>query len=56
MSLYRIDPEIYPLMMVCFTSMSWGGMLVVRKAAQARYENAQKPLAIESAYPSDSKG
>jgi len=39
MALYRIDPEIYPLMLAGFTTMSWGGILMLRKASQVRYEN-----------------
>ena len=39
MELYRIDPEIYPLMLAGFTTMTWGSILAVRKASQVRYEN-----------------
>lgn len=36
----RVDPEIYPLLIVAFTSMAWGGVLMLRKAGQVRLENA----------------
>ena len=44
MELYRVDPEIY-LMLVCgFTTISWGSILMLRKASQVRLENRLHPL------------
>jgi hypothetical protein len=46
MELYRLDPEIYPLLLVGFTSMSWGGVLLMRKAGQVRLENQTSSIDI----------
>ncbi len=47
MELYRVDPEIYPLLVVAFTSMSWGGVLMLRKAGQVRLENQTSSIDID---------
>ena len=47
MELYRVDPEIYPMMIVAFTSMSWGGVLMLRKAGQVRLENRTSSINID---------
>lgn len=43
MELYRVDPEIYPMLVCGFTTMSWGSVLMFRKAGQVRYENRLHP-------------
>lgn len=47
MELYRVDPEIYPMLLVAFTSMSWGSVLMLRKAGQVRLENSTSSIDID---------
>ena len=51
MELYRVDPEIYPLLMVAFTSISWGGVVMARKAGQVRLENRTSSIDIDKHIP-----
>ena len=44
MELYKIDPEIYPMLVCGFTTISWGSILLLRKASQVRLENKIHPL------------
>ena len=39
MELCRIDPEIYPMLLCGFTTISWGSVLMFRKAGQVRLES-----------------
>ena len=41
--LCRVDPEIYPMLVCGFTTMSWGGVLMFRKAGQVKLENKLYP-------------
>jgi len=47
MELYRVDPEIYPMLICGFTTISWGSILMFRKAGQVRLENRLYPVEIQ---------
>lgn len=44
MELYKVDPEIYPMLVCGFTTISWGSILLLRKAGQVRLENRLYPF------------
>lgn len=48
MNLYRVDPEIYSLIVVGFTSIAWGSVLLMRKAGQVRLENRILPSSFDA--------
>ena len=47
MELYRVDPEIYPMLVCGFTTISWGSILMFRKAGQVRLENHIHPAQFD---------
>lgn len=44
MELNRVDPEIYAMLVCGFTTISWGSVLMFRKAGQVRLESRIHPL------------
>lgn len=47
MELNRVDPEIYAMLVCGFTTISWGSVLLFRKAGQVRLESNIFPLKDE---------
>jgi hypothetical protein len=51
MELYRVDPEIYAMLVCGFTTMSWGSILLFRKASQVKLEKRVFPITDDIYFP-----